>query len=116
MLSYGVSQRRREIGIRMALGARASDMIGLIVREGLRLAVVGLALGLAGAFLLTRFLTTQLFAVTPTDPATFAGVAALLALVAIVATAIPGPARRVGRSAGDAAGVSRVAQSRPWSG
>jgi ABC-type antimicrobial peptide transport system permease subunit len=89
VLSYGVSQRRREIGIRMALGARASDMIGLIVREGLRLAVVGLALGLAGAFVLTRFLTTQLFGVTPTDPATFAGVAALLALVAVAATAVP---------------------------
>jgi putative ABC transport system permease protein len=94
VLSYGVSQRRREIGIRMALGARASDLIGLIVREGLRLAVVGLALGLAGAFVLTRFLTTQLFGVTPTDPATFAGVAALLALVAVAATAIP--ARRAG--------------------
>jgi putative ABC transport system permease protein len=89
VLSYGVSQRRREIGIRMALGARASDMIGLIVREGLRLAVVGLALGLAGAFVLTRFLTTQLFGVTPTDPATFAAVAALLTLVAVAATAVP---------------------------
>jgi putative ABC transport system permease protein len=89
VLSYGVSQRRREIGIRMALGARAPDMIGLIVREGLRLAVVGLALGLTGAFVLTRFLTTQLFGVTPTDPATFAGVAALLALVAVAATAVP---------------------------
>jgi putative ABC transport system permease protein len=89
VLSYGVSQRRREIGIRMALGARASDMIGLIVREGLRLAAVGLALGLAGAFGLTRFLTTQLFGVTPTDPATFAGVAALLAFVAVAATAVP---------------------------
>ena len=89
VLSYGVSQRRREIGIRMALGARASDMIGLIAREGLRLAVIGLALGLAGSVLLTRFLTTQLFGVTPTDPATFAGVAALLAVVAIVATAVP---------------------------
>jgi putative ABC transport system permease protein len=89
VLSYGVSQRRKEIGIRMALGARASDMIGLIVREGLRLAAVGLALGLAGAFGLTRFLTTQLFGVTPTDPATFAGVAALLAFVAVAATAVP---------------------------
>ncbi len=89
VLSYGVSQRRREIGIRMALGARASDMIGLIVGEGLRLAVVGLVLGLAGAFALTRFLTTQLFGVTPTDPATFAAVAALLAFVAVAATAVP---------------------------
>jgi ABC-type antimicrobial peptide transport system permease subunit len=89
VLSYGVSQRRREIGIRMALGARASDMIGLIVGEGLRLAVVGLVLGLAGAFVLTRFLTTQLFGVTPTDPATFAAVAALLAFVAVAATAVP---------------------------
>ena len=89
VLSYGVSQRRREIGIRMALGARGSDMIGLVVGEGLRLAAVGLALGLAGAFVLTRFLTTQLFGVTPTDPATFAGVAALLTLVAVAATAIP---------------------------
>jgi putative ABC transport system permease protein len=89
VLSYSVSQRRREIGIRMALGARARDMIGLIVREGLRLALVGLALGLVGAFVLTRFLATQLFSVTPTDPATFAGVAALLTLVAVAATAIP---------------------------
>jgi hypothetical protein len=89
VLSYGVSQRRREIGIRMALGARTADMVGLIVREGLGLAAVGLALGLAGAFALTRFLTTQLFGVTPTDAATFTVVAALLAVVALAATAAP---------------------------
>jgi putative ABC transport system permease protein len=89
VLSYGVSQRRREIGIRMALGARSSDMVGLVVREGVALAAIGLALGLAGAFALTRFLTSQLFGVAPTDPATFAAVAVLLALVALAATAAP---------------------------
>jgi putative ABC transport system permease protein len=89
VLSYAVSQRRREIGIRMALGARASDMIGLIVREGLGLAAIGLALGLSGAFALARSLTSQLFDVAPTDPATFAAVAALLAVVALAATAAP---------------------------
>jgi putative ABC transport system permease protein len=89
VLSYGVSQRRREIGIRMALGARTADLIGLIVREGLGLGCVGLAVGLAGAFVLTRFLASQLFGVTPTDPATFAVVAAILALVAVGATIAP---------------------------
>jgi ABC-type antimicrobial peptide transport system permease subunit len=89
VLSYGVSQRRREIGIRMALGARASDLVGLVVREGLGLAGVGLALGLAGAFGLTRFLSSQLFGVAPTDPATFAAVATLLAVVALAATIAP---------------------------
>jgi len=89
VLSYGVSQRRREIGIRMALGARTADLIGLIAREGLGLAGVGLAFGLAGAFGLTRFLASQLFGVTPTDPATFAAVAAVLALVATAATIAP---------------------------
>ena len=73
----------------MALGARAADLIGLIVREGLGLAGLGLALGLAGAFVLTRFLASQLFGVTPTDPTTFTVVAVLLALVAVVATIAP---------------------------
>lgn len=89
VLSYGVSQRSREIGIRMALGARATDVVTAIVREGLGLAAIGLALGLAGAFALTRFLSTQLFGVAPTDPATFAAVAALLAAVALAATLAP---------------------------
>jgi len=89
VLSYGVSQRRREIGIRMALGARTADLIGLIVREGLGLAGLGLALGLAGASVLTRFLASQLFGVTPTDPTTFTVVGLLLALVAVVATIAP---------------------------
>ena len=89
VLSYGVSQRRREIGIRMALGARASDLVGLVMREGLGLAGAGLTLGLAGAFGLTRFLGSQLFGVAPTDLATFAAVTTLLAVVALAATIAP---------------------------
>jgi hypothetical protein len=92
VLSYAVAERRREIGIRMALGARARDLVALIVGYGLALTSIGLALGLGGAVALTRFLRTQLFAVTPTDPASFAAVSGLLALVAFTATA--GPARR----------------------
>jgi putative ABC transport system permease protein len=92
VLSYAVAERRHEIGIRMALGARAQDLMALIVGNALALTAIGLALGLAGAAALTRFLRTQLFAVTPTDPASFAAVAGLLALVALAATA--GPARR----------------------
>jgi ABC-type antimicrobial peptide transport system permease subunit len=89
VLSYSVSQRGREIGIRLALGARARDMVALIVREGLGLTAIGLGLGLLGAFALTRLLASQLYGVTPTDPLTFGGVAALLALVALAATAAP---------------------------
>ena len=92
VLSYGVTERRRELGIRMALGARASDIVGLVMREGLGLAAAGLALGLAGAFVMTRFLASLLFGVTPTDPATLAGVVATLAIVALAA--IAAPARR----------------------
>ena len=95
VLSYGVSQRGREIGIRKALGARGADLVSLIVREGLSLAAIGLAVGFGGAFVLTRFLRSQLFGVAPTDPATFGAVAALLAVVAIGATLAP--ARRAVR-------------------
>jgi len=89
VLSYGVSQRRREIGIRMALGARAVDLVALVVRQGIGLAVLGLAGGLAGAFALSRFLSTQLFGITPTDPATLSAVGAILFVVALAATAAP---------------------------
>jgi putative ABC transport system permease protein len=92
VLSYAVAERRREIGIRMALGARPQDLVTLIVGNGLALTMFGLTLGLAGAAALTRFLRGQLFAVTPTDPISFGAVAGLLALVALAATA--GPARR----------------------
>ena len=89
VLSYAVSQRRREIGIRMALGARSSDLVALVVRQGATLAAVGLAGGLVGALLLTGFLSTQLFGVTPTDPVTFAAVAVILFAVALAATVAP---------------------------
>jgi putative ABC transport system permease protein len=89
VLTYSVSQRRREIGIRMALGARGTDVVGVIMRESLSLTAVGLALGLGGAVALTRLLRGQLFGIGPTDPPTFAAVGALLALVALAATLAP---------------------------
>jgi putative ABC transport system permease protein len=89
VLSYGVSQRRRELGIRMALGARAVDVVSAVVLEGLALSAVGLGLGLAGAFASTRFLASQLFGIAPTDPITFAGVAGMLAVIALLSTAAP---------------------------
>ena len=95
LLSYGVAQRQHEIGIRLALGARAADVIGLIVWEGMALALLGLALGLAAALGLTRLMASLLFGVTPGDPATFAAVALLLTLVALLACFLP--ARRAAK-------------------
>ena len=92
VMSYVVTQRTQEIGIRMALGAQASDVLKLIVRNGMTLAVMGILLGLAGAFALTRLLTGLLFGVTATDTATFAIVPT--ALIAVVLFACYIPARR----------------------
>jgi putative ABC transport system permease protein len=89
LISYSVTQRTREIGIRMALGANPSQVMLPVVREGLVLAVMGIALGLAGAIAATRVLSTFLFGVEATDPATFAGVALLLLFVAFIASYIP---------------------------
>jgi ABC-type antimicrobial peptide transport system permease subunit len=74
-LAYTVTQRSREMGIRIALGARPVAVFGLVIRQGMVLVVVGVLLGIGGALAATRLLTAQLFAVTPTDPAVFAGVA-----------------------------------------
>jgi putative ABC transport system permease protein len=90
-----VSQRTREIGIRMALGARAGDVLRMVVGEGLALALLGVALGVLGAALATRAIADRLYGVSPTDPVTFAGVAVLLASVAAAASYIP--ARRAAR-------------------
>ena len=95
MLSYSVQQRSQEIGIRLALGAQNGDVLGMIVRQGMILAGLGVALGLAGALLFARLMTALLFGVKPNDPATFASVAVVLALTALAACWIP--ARRATR-------------------
>jgi len=89
VMAYAVARRTGEIGIRLALGARAGDVRRLILRDGARLFAIGLALGLLGAWLLTRSLVSLLYGVTPHDPPTLAAVAALLALVATLACLVP---------------------------
>jgi putative ABC transport system permease protein len=89
VIAYSVGQRTREFGIRMSLGARRLDVLRLVVRQGLVLAGIGIAVGLAGAFALTRLLSSLLYGVNATDPLTFAGVTALLAAVAAVASFLP---------------------------
>jgi putative ABC transport system permease protein len=89
VMSYSVTQRTRELGIRMALGAARSRVLGLVVGQGMALAAAGVVIGLVAAFALTRFLASQLFGVGATDPATFAVVALLLAAVALLATLLP---------------------------
>jgi putative ABC transport system permease protein len=94
-ISYSVAHRTREIGVRMALGAPRQAVLALVLRQSLRIAVVGIALGLAGAVGLTRYLSGMLFELTPLDPATFAVVVALFAAVAALASLVP--ARRATR-------------------
>jgi len=89
VLSYAVRRRVREIGIRMALGAQIRDVLRLVVFEGMKPAVVGMAIGLTGALLLGRVLAKLVFGVKTTDPATFAAVSILLLAVALLATAVP---------------------------
>ncbi|HJR05979.1 MAG TPA: ABC transporter permease [Pyrinomonadaceae bacterium] len=89
VIAYSVTQRTHEFGIRMALGAQRGDIIRLVIRQGMWLVGIGLAVGLAGALAVTRLMTSLLFQVTPGDPLTFAGVALLLATVALLACYIP---------------------------
>ena len=89
VINYSVAQRTHEIGIRMALGAQRRDVFRLIVGEGLALTLVGVGLGSAGAFALTRLITGLLYGVSPTDPTTFIAVAISLSAVALLACYIP---------------------------
>jgi len=89
VMSYAVTQRRREIGVRMALGAQRGDVSRLVIGEGMKLALIGALLGLGGALALTRLLKTLLFGVSATDPLTFIVIAALLIMVALLACWIP---------------------------
>jgi predicted permease len=92
VLAYSVSRRTHEIGIRMALGANRGRMLTMILRQGMTLTLIGVALGLAGAYVLTRYLGTlnsMLFGVEPRDPLTFGAMAALLTMVALIACLVP---------------------------
>ncbi|MES1166548.1 MAG: FtsX-like permease family protein, partial [Pseudomonadota bacterium] len=89
VMAFAVTQRRQEIGIRMAIGAQRSDILQMILHGGLKLVTLGVAAGLAGSLALTRVLQGQLFGISAYDPLTFAGIAALLTAVATVACLLP---------------------------
>jgi putative ABC transport system permease protein len=89
VISYSVSQRTHEIGIRMALGAHEVNIIGMVVRQGFALTATGVCLGVIAALVLTRFVSTLLYGVSPTDPLTFVVVPLILTGVALVATFMP---------------------------
>ena len=89
MISYSVAQRTQEIGVRMAIGATQGGVLRLIIQEGSRLALVGILLGLAGAFALTGVLKGMLYGVAPSDTVSFAGAALVLGAVAIAASVVP---------------------------
>jgi putative ABC transport system permease protein len=89
VVSYGVSQRLREMGVRLALGAEGGDIRGLVLRQSLRLALIGVVVGIAGALGMTRLMENLLFGVSATDPWTYGAVALILAAVATIASAVP---------------------------
>ena len=90
VMSYTVTQRSHEIGIRMAIGAQKRDVFKMVIGRGMMLTLIGVAFGLLGAFGLTRLMSTMLFGVNPTDPVTFASIGVLLTLVALIACYLPG--------------------------
>jgi ABC-type antimicrobial peptide transport system permease subunit len=95
VMSYVVARRVREIGIRLALGSQTADVLKLVIGQGMRLVVIGIAFGLAMSFALTRLVASLLFEVSATDPVTFAAIASLLMIVAALACYLP--ARRAAK-------------------
>ncbi len=95
VMAYSVARRTREIGVRIALGARLGDVLRTVLGHGLVITAIGAILGLAGSFVLTRTLNSLLFGIGATDPLTFAGVTLLLVLVAMIAAYVP--ARRAAK-------------------
>jgi ABC-type antimicrobial peptide transport system permease subunit len=89
VVTHAMRQRTHEIGVRVALGARAEDVLRLVLRQGLPLALLGIAIGLAGAAAATRLIRSQLYEVGPGDPVTFVAVAGVLAFVALAASWFP---------------------------
>jgi putative ABC transport system permease protein len=89
VIAYTVAERTHEVGIRMALGAQKSDVLGLIIKTGVMLTLIGVAMGLAIALALTHLMTTLLFGITPNDATTFAAVSAFLILIALIACYVP---------------------------
>jgi putative ABC transport system permease protein len=96
VMAYTTAQRRHEMGIRLALGAQPRDVLGLVVTQGMRVVALGVVIGLAGAWALSRLLTRQLFEIKASDPATYVGAAIMLGIVALVANYVP--ARRASRT------------------
>ena len=95
VISYAVSQRTQEIGVRVALGAQHGDVLRLVLRDGAVLGGIGIAIGLVGALIVTRFLRTMLFGVSPFDPASFVAVSLMLGAIALFASYVP--ARRAAK-------------------
>jgi putative ABC transport system permease protein len=89
VMSYTVSQRSRELGVRLALGADSREVLGLVLVQGLRLALAGVVIGLVAAFAVTRVMKNMLFGLSSTDPLTFVAISLLLVLVALVASYLP---------------------------
>src|SRR5262249_48799809 len=89
VMAYMVAQRTNEIGIRMALGAARGDVLGMTIRHGLRLTIIGIVVGLAGGLAVTRLMSTLLFGISPGDPLTYSIVSAVLVVAAALATWIP---------------------------
>jgi ABC-type antimicrobial peptide transport system permease subunit len=89
VMAYAVSRRTREFGVRLALGATSGDVLRMVVGQGMRTILMGVAIGIAGSFALTRTVSSLLFGITATDPITFGGVTLLLIVVALLACYLP---------------------------